>query len=146
MKRQLKAGYRAPDHNGIRLQQLVDGLVGNSLPIARTKGTAVVNEVGRGVVLRSVTDPLIDLIEEILATVIANSRGGDIHIRAERRSQQLILSFTERSNYNGYALASRVGGLSRYAAAIGCGLYITTPHQLQTTIHFSFPGGMAFAA
>jgi hypothetical protein len=140
MERQLKAGYRAPDHNGIRLQQLVDGLVGNSLPIARKKGTAVVNEVGRGVVLRSVTDQLVDLMDEILATVIANSRGGDIHIRAQR---QVILSITERSNYNGYALASRVGGLSHYAAAIGCSLEITTPQELVTTICFSFPERIA---
>lgn len=128
-----------PGLSRVPLQQLIDGLVGNSLPVARNNCSEVVNEVGRGVFLRTVNEKLVSLLDEILSTVIANSRKGDIHIRAERRNQQLILSITERNNYNGYALSFSIGALAGEAYRMGGNLDINSPQRLVTVISFAFP-------
>lgn len=146
MEEQLKAGYGSADINGIRLQQLIDGLVGNSLPIAMSKGSVVVNEVGRGVVLRSLDYRLAGLLDMLLNTVIENSRRGDIHISAERRNQELVLHIQERNNYNGYALSFSIGALADDAAIIGGRLEIQSPNKLRTTISLSIPLQLAIAA
>lgn len=146
MEEQLKAGYGSADINGIRLQQLIDGLVGNSLPIAMSKGSVVVNEVGRGVVLRSLDYRLTGLLDMLLNTVIENSRSGDIHISAERRNQELVLHIQERNNYNGYALSFSVGALADDAAIIGGRLEMQSPNKLSTTISLSIPLQLAIAA
>lgn len=146
MEEQLKAGYGSADINGIRLQQLIDGLVGNSLPIAMSKGSVVVNEVGRGVVLRSLDYRLTGLLDMLLNTVIENSRSGDIHITAERRNQELVLHIQERNNYNGYALSFSVGALADDAAIIGGRLEMQSPNKLSTTISLSIPLQLAIAA
>lgn len=146
MEEQLKAGYGSADINGIRLQQLIDGLVGNSLPTAMRKGSVVVNEVGRGVVLRSLDYRLTGLLDLLLNTVIENSRSGDIHITAERRNQELVLYIQERNNYNGYALSFSIGALADDAAIIGGRLEMQSPSKLTTTISLSLPLGLAVAA
>lgn len=143
MEQQLKAGYGSQQYNGIRLQQLIDGLVGNSLPIAKSKGSVVVNEVGRGVVLQKVNAELIDLLQNLLTAVIEGSKRGDIHIRAVKIRNQLVLSIIEKNNYNGYALAYRIGVLAYEAALVGGELDIETPQQLKTTISLRLPAGVA---
>lgn len=139
MKQQQIAGYPNPGVSRIPLQQLIDGLVGNSLPVARHKCSEVVNEVGRGVFLRTVNGPLVSLLDEILSAVITNSRKGDIHISAEKKDQQLVLSITERNNYNGYALSFSIGALAGEASRMGGNLDISSPQKLVTTISFAFP-------
>ena len=143
MKQQLNAGYQRPGISRIPLQQLIDGLVGNSLPVARHKCSEVVNEVGRGVFLRTVNEKLVNLLDEILSTVISNSRKGDIHISAERINQQLVLSITERNNNNGYALSFSIGALADEAYRMGGNLDINSPQRLVTTISFAFPVNVA---
>lgn len=143
MKEQLNAGYRALENTRIPLQQLVDGLVGNSLPMAMSRNSEVVNEVGRGVVLLSADYRLVGLVDELLATVISNSRQGDIHITAERRDQDLVLHIEERNNYNGYALSFSVGALAGDAAIVGGRIDIRSPQKLLTIISLSLPGMMA---
>ncbi|MBL0270453.1 MAG: hypothetical protein IPP99_17775 [Chitinophagaceae bacterium] len=96
MKQQLKAGDSAHGYNRIRLQQLIDGVVGNSLPAAMQHGSMVCNEVGKGVCLHRVSETFTSLVEEILDAVIDNSKKGDIHIRASRQHQRLILQITEK--------------------------------------------------
>ena len=143
MKEQLNAGYLAHENTRLPLQQLVDGLVGNSLPIAMSRNSAVVNEVGRGVILRSADYRLIGLVDEILTTVISNSRKGDIHITAETKNQQLVLHIEERNNNNGYALSFSIGTLAQDAAIVGGQIEIRSPQKLVTIISLSLPGKMA---
>ena len=146
MNDQLKAGYGVAGQPGIPLQQLIDGLVGDSLPHAMRKGSVVVNEVGRGVVLRSLDYRLTGLLDLVLQTVIENSRHGDIHISAERKREELVLYIQERNNYNGYALSFSIGALADDAAVIGGRLEMDNPNKLRTTISLSLPCGQCAAA
>lgn len=143
MKHQLYAGSVRTGFARIPLQQLIDGLVGNSLPVAVQRHSVVVNEVGRGVFLRNLDEKLVTLLDEVLAAVIANSQKGDIRIRAEVMKNQLVLSITDRNNYNGFALSWSIGALAAEANRIGGSLDINDPRRLETTVLFSFPGGVA---
>ena len=143
MKQQLKAGDSAHGYNRIRLQQLIDGVVGNSLPAAMQHGSMVCNEVGKGVCLHRVSETFTSLVEEILDAVIDNSKKGDIHIRASRQHQRLILQITEKNNYNGFALAWRIGVLAQAVSGLGGSLDIRNPRQLETTISLSIPPRLA---
>ena len=140
MESQQQADRGLAGNRRIPLQLLVDGLVGNSLPVARLRRSAVMNEVGRGVSLRSLDEPLHILIGDVLSAVITNSRDGDIHIRCSRRQDHFVLTITDKSNYNGYALSFSIGALARDAGKMGCFLSIENPTRLVTTISLSFPG------
>jgi len=140
LKQQLKAGSVHPGFSRIPLQQLIDGLVGNSLPVAANRRSVVVNEVGRGVCLRTIHVQLISLLNDILSAVIANSFQGDIRISVQEEKKQLVLSITERNNYNGYALSYRIGALEREAGRMGLVLSMENPTRLETTIRLVFPG------
>jgi len=141
--KQLKAGYSAHGYNRIRLQQLIDGVVGNSLSAALQHGSMVCNEVGRDVCLQRVSESFTSLVEEILDAVIDSSRKGDIRIRASRHHQRLTLQITEKNNYNGFALAWRIAVLAQEVSSLGGTLDIRNPRQLETTISLSIPPGLA---
>lgn len=137
MKEQLYTGHT--NTSPISLQQLVDSLVNDRLFLARSNHSAVVNEIGTGVSLRKGSEQFIDLIGEVITTVIANSHKGDIHISAERREQEIMLSIQERNNYNGYALSFSIGTLMQDACSIGGMLDIKCPQKKITTICLSLP-------
>lgn len=144
MEQQVKAaGYGHPVQNGIRLQELIDGLVGDSLPMAMQNGTVVRNEVGRGVVLRRVDDRFTRFLEEVLRAVIGNARKGDIRISVRKDRQHLVLQITDRNNYNGYALSCRIGALIPDAITLGGNLDIRNPRQLEATVCFHLPDRVA---
>lgn len=143
MKQQFNKGCRAPGYQGIRLQQLIDGLVGNSLPAASNHGSVVRNEVGRAVVLTGLNDAFTQLLQEVLEAVIDSSRRGNIHISVCRQQHQLVLQITEKNNFNGYALSHRIGTLSQDAETIGSSLEIRNARQLETIISLSIPGKLA---
>lgn len=144
MEDQVKAaGYKCPGLCGTRLQQLIDGVVGNSLSIAERNGTRIRNEVGRGVVLRRVNEPFLLFLEEVIQAVISNARRGDIRISVRKDRQHLVLQITDRNNYNGYALSCRIGSLIPDAILLGGNLDIRNPRQLEATISFHLPDRMA---
>ena len=66
MKQQVQAGHSASGYNRIRLQQLIDGLVGNSLPAAMQHGSMICNEVGKGVCLHRVSETFTSLVDVFL--------------------------------------------------------------------------------
>jgi hypothetical protein len=136
MKEQYYTGYSAAP---LSLQQLVDSLVSNCQQMAASNHSTVVNEIGKAVSLRKGSEPFIDLIDEVIKTVIANSNKGDIHISAERRDQEVILAIQERNNYNGYALSFSIGALMEEAFSIGGMLDIKCPQKKITTIYLSLP-------
>lgn len=140
MKQQPEHGCSAHRSQGVRLQQLIDGLVGHSLPAATDHGSVVKNEVGRAVVLPQINEAFTCLLKEVLSAVIDSSRKGDIHISLSRQKHHLVLQITEKNNYNGYALSYRIGTLSQEAETIGSSLEIRNPRQLETTISLSIPG------
>ncbi|MFN8291842.1 MAG: hypothetical protein U0U70_16410 [Chitinophagaceae bacterium] len=140
---QLKKAGSAPGYKGIELQQLVDGLVGNSLSVAKKNNSIVVNEIDSGVVLQSVDERLLELLNDIFTAVISNSRRGKIHIRAEKYDELLEFFITERNNYNGYALSFSIGALAEEAAELGANLDIKDPQRLETTICLCIPEGIA---
>lgn len=142
MEKQQKA-LSTSDTRGIILEQLIDGLVGNSLSVAGNNHSMVVNEIDSGVVLHSATDQLLSLLDHLLFAVISNSRRGKIYINAEKQQQQLVLYITERNNYNGYALSFSIGALADDAASLGGNLEIKNPQKLETTICFCLPEAIA---
>lgn len=138
MKQQLPAATGAFTST-ISLKQLVSNLVISSLPSANHNNTCVVNEVEQGIVLGTDMHKAIDVIGDILRTVVANSRNGNIHITAERFRDVVILEIQERNNYNGYALAFSIGSIEPDAASAGGYISMKGPQQKVTTISFSFP-------
>ena len=139
MNDQLNAGSAGFFEATISLKQLVSNLVCNSLPAARHNNTCVVNEVEQGIALGTDMHKAIDVIGDILHTVVANSRNGNIHITAERFRDIVILEIQERNNYNGYALAFSIGSIEQDAASAGGYISMKGPQQKVTTISFSFP-------
>jgi hypothetical protein len=129
----------------ISLQQLVSNLVNNSRSAARHNNTNVVNEVELGIALGMSMQHAIGIMSDILTTIVANSRNGEIHITAERFRDIVTLEFQERNNNNGYALAYTIGSIEPDAASVGGHISITGPQKKITTITFSFPGS-SFAA
>ena len=127
------------------LQQLVNRLMVNSLAAALHNKSSVVNEVDREIVINGENPKLVSIISELLATVISNSRNGNIHVTADMYMGVVILSIEERNNYNGYALAYSVGSIGNEATTIGGHISIKGPQQKVATVSFSFPVQMAAA-
>jgi hypothetical protein len=123
----------------ISLQQLVSDLVENSLPAASHNNTLVLNEVRQGIALGSSTQRAVDVMNELLFTIVVNSRNGDIHITADRYQDVVTLEIQERNNYNGYALAYSVSSMETDAARLGGHITIKDSSKKIATILFSFP-------
>lgn len=129
----------------IPLQQIVGNLLYDSLTAASHNKTEVSNEVGREIELSSNAGKAVMVIEEILRTVIGNSRNGEIHITADRYKDIVVLQVQERNNYNGYALAYSIGSIEPDAAAVGGHITIKGQRQKIATICFSFPSNLLAA-
>jgi len=139
MENQLDTGYPAENYSGIHLQLLVNSLVDDSLPTAQRNQSAVINEVGKGVVIEEGNSHMILLMGEVIKTIISNSKRGDIHIGAEKAGNKLVLKIQERNNYNGLALSFSLGTLKPDINFAGGQLDIDDPQKRVTTIYFSFP-------
>lgn len=121
------------------LQQFISRLIKKSYKTALTNQSLVMNKVGEDLMIDTCNLKLIALISELLETVIANSKRGEIYITAERYSDMIILSLQERNNYNGYALAYTIGTMEPEAITLGGHIAINGPQKKVTTISFSFP-------
>ncbi len=121
------------------LQLLVSNLVNSFLPTAHRNNTQVVNEVGKEIELGTATQSAIAIMSELLSTIVANSRNGEIHITAERSRDTVMLQLQERNNNNGYALAYSIGIIEQDATSIGGHISINGPQKRIATISFSFP-------
>jgi hypothetical protein len=129
----------------ISLQQLVSDLVENSLPAASHNNTLVLNEVRQGIALGSSTQRAVDVMNELLFTIVVNSRNGDIHITADRYHDVVTLEIQERNNYNGYALAYSITSMETDAARLGGHITIKDSGKKIATILFSFPDNLQAA-
>jgi hypothetical protein len=121
------------------LQQLVSNLVNSFLPTASRNNTQLVNEVRQEISLGVSTNKAVDVIRELLETVITNSNHGEIHITAERFSNTILLQIQERNNNNGYALAYSIGSIEPTALSAGGHISINGPQKRIATISFTFP-------
>ena len=128
-----------PVLSGVSLQQLINRLVDQSRPIALRQHTDIINEVNKDMLLLNRQEKLVFLMQELLTTVLMNSRNGEIHISADRYRDTYTLQIEERNNYNGYALASSIGSLESDALGIGGHLSIKGPQRKVATISFIFP-------
>jgi hypothetical protein len=138
MEKQMHPAISAFDGT-ISLQQLVSNLVNSSMSAAHHKNTHVVNEVEKGIALGTTMQHAMGIMNDILTTIVANSRNGEIHITAGRFRDVVTLEFEERNNYNGYALAYSICSIEPAAASLGGHISMKGPQQKVTTISFSFP-------
>ena len=123
----------------LSLQHVVSNLVNSFLPEAKRNHTELVNEVRQEIALGAKDGRIMEVISELLETVIANSNHGEIHITAERFSDTILLQIQERNNNNGYALAYRVESIERIAQSTGGHITINGPQKRVATISYSFP-------
>ncbi|MBC7873041.1 MAG: HAMP domain-containing histidine kinase [Ferruginibacter sp.] len=144
MEKQLQT-ITGANENPISLHQLVSNMLKSSLSAANHKNTHLVNEVDLLIPMGTAMHKAIAVIEDLLATVVANSRNGEIHITADRYRDVVILEIQERNNYNGYALAYSILSMEQDAASAGGYLSIKGPQQKVTTISFSFPSNLLAA-
>lgn len=114
-------------------------LIADISPAALDNQSCMSNEVGKEILIDGNNQKLIALISELLGTVVANSRNGEIHITADRFSDVVILSIQERNNYNGYALSYSVRCMEEEAIKMGGHISINGPQQRVATVSFSFP-------
>lgn len=121
------------------LGQLLNTIVSNYMSVANRNNTQLLNEVKQVIPLGATMQKAVEVVDELLATVVSNSRNGDIHITAERFKDVVIVEIQERNNYNGYALSSRIGSIAPDAEKLGGHITIKGPQQRVTTISFSFP-------
>jgi hypothetical protein len=105
----------------------------------RSSDSSVKNEIPADIFLISEENKIGPVVQELLATIINNSRKGRIHIRADRFRDIIILEVEDQSNYNGYALDYSIRSIEPLARSIGGTISIKGQHQLETTISFSFP-------
>ena len=125
------------------LQNLVHTMVSNYLAAANRNNTQVLNDVKQEIPAGPTMQKAAAVMNDLLATVVANSRNGEIHITAERFNDVVVVEIQERNNYNGYALSYSINSLAPDAAALGGFISIRGPQQKITTISFSFPANQA---
>jgi hypothetical protein len=140
MRPQLQTTFADATIPGTSLQSLINHLLRHSLnDVLRSSDSSVMNEIPPGLSILADKNKLTPVIEQLLATVLANSRRGRIHIRAERFRDIIILEIQDQSNYNGYALDYSIRSLEPMARMIGGYISIKGTQQLEATISFSFP-------
>lgn len=143
MRKQPVNGSPARIGGGVSLQQIINGLVSNSLSTALQSGSKVFNEVDKGIVLSRFDRRFGLLIGAVLEAVILNSRKGDIHIRCMKAGDQYVLQIEERNNYNGYALSFSIGALVPEVNEAGGQLELISPRQRVATVLVSMPKHVA---
>lgn len=124
---------------GVCLQQLINQLLANSMATAFKNNSLVTNEISREVQLSRDKVIVAPIIKDLLATIITNSRNGQIFISADRFRDTITLQIQERNNYNGYALAWSIQSMETEAAMVGGNITINGAQQKVITISFSFP-------
>jgi hypothetical protein len=130
--------YSGVNNTGISLRQVVNNLLSDSLSSGGNSKNLIVNEITADICMIADQDK-VDVISELLISVVSNARNGNIHISAEQFRDGVILEIQERNNYNGYALAYRVQSLESQAAMLGGYITMKGKQQLVTTISFGFP-------
>lgn len=124
---------------GISLQMLVNNLV-SKLPgtIAMNK-IVVENEVSPEFTMIADQRQVVPVIDDVLTTVMTNARNTSILITAEKFTDTVTLSFEDRNNYNGYALAFSLMAIGQDARFIGGDINIEGAQKRVATVSFSFP-------
>lgn len=125
---------------GVCLQQLVNQLLQHSMSVAFKNKSLVTNEIPREVELSKDKIIVAPVLRNLLATIITNSRDGEIYISADRFRDIITLQVQERNNYNGYALEYSIKALEREATRVGGSITIDGAHKRVITVSFSFPG------
>jgi len=126
---------------GTSLQAYIDHLL--YAPLAenmRRSESNVVNEIPAELAVIAGEAKVFPVIKELLNTVLANARKGNITVRADRFRDIMILEIEDRNNYNGYALDYSLRSLEELARLAGGQLSAKGQQQLKVTISFSFPG------
>jgi heptaprenylglyceryl phosphate synthase len=139
MNYQLGTGYNGTFDAGISLQLLVNRMVSSSIDTATRNKTNVVNDVSRDIQLMADKSKVVPLIDELLATVVANSRNSEIHVNADCYRDIVILNIQDRNNNNGYALDFSIMSLESQVRAAGGSLSIDGKQKRVATVSFSFP-------
>ena len=122
------------------LKSLINHLLWHPLSeTMRYSDSSVKNEIAADIFMVSDENKIGPVIQELLSTIIRNSRKGRIHIRAERFRDIIILEIEDQSNYNGYALDYSIRSIESLARSVGGTISIKGQQQLETTITFSFP-------
>ena len=142
MEKPLNAVVSASD-TPTNLKQIVDDLISSSLACALHNKSKVVNEIDKGIVFGPANEAVVGILNELLTTVIENSRNGDIHITADRFQDIVAVQIQERNNYNGYALSYSIGSIEPEAISLGGHIAIKGPQKRITTISFCFPDQVA---
>jgi hypothetical protein len=124
---------------GVCLRQLVNQLLGTSMATAFQNNSVVTNEIPREVQFSREKANIAPVIKDMLATIISNSRNGQIYISAEMYSDIITLQIQERNNYNGYALAWSINAMEAEATLAGGSISINGAQQKVVTISLSFP-------
>ncbi|MBI5856819.1 MAG: hypothetical protein HZB42_04135 [Sphingobacteriales bacterium] len=124
---------------GTTLRQLINNLVSDSLSDAAQNGSTIVNEVDKEILLGMPDPGVFPVLNELIGTVVANSRKGEIHITADVYADVMTIQIQERNNYNGYALSFSVNSIEPEASSVGGHIAINGPQKKVTTISFSFP-------
>ncbi len=125
--------------SGTTLQQLVNNLVSNSLSNAIHNRSIIVNDIEQGILLGAPDPRMFPVLNDLLATVVANSRDGEIHISADVYRDTMTIQIQERNNYNGYALSFSVNSIEPDAVRFGGHIAIIGAQRKIATIFFSFP-------
>ncbi len=139
LKEQSIQGFFVRSSAGTPLKSMVNRLVSNLLATAIEQDTVIVNEVPGHVQIAAHDTKTVQVISELLTTVVANSKKGIIHIYAERLGEMITFSIQDRNNYNGYALSFSIQSIAPMAVMAGGYLSMKGLQQLETTISFSFP-------
>lgn len=120
------------------LQLLLQAMIRSSQHLAGNNNSIVMNEVSHNICLAAENQKMIPIINELLRTVIANSRNSQICITAERFRDIVILEIQDRNNFNGYALGFSIQTIEPDAANAGACLQFNGQKQKVATVSFSF--------
>lgn len=143
--RHYKGGNITAQPAGISLQQLINQLLDNSMATAFRNKSIVINEVANDLMIAKDRITMAPVMRDLLATVIANSSNGQIYISAERFRDIITIQVQERSNNNGYALASSLRIVEAAATLVGGNLTISGAQQRVATISLSFSNSESVA-
>jgi hypothetical protein len=136
-------GLAESGYSAIPLQLVVNDLVKIYIPFATCKKSHIINDIDHRLTFSAENKHVIEVLDEILETVVQNSKNGEIHISADKFRDVTIVKIEERNNNNGYALSYSIGAIQPSAFIVGGHIDISGSQNRITTISFCFPNQQA---
>ncbi len=121
------------------LHQLVDQAAGNSIPKAVKRNSFIVNEVPREFQVASNEKILATILNNLLSSVVSNSKHSCIRIKANVYGDIICLCIKDKSNFSDNTVNGKLDQVKQLVKKLRGSVIIRNMEDKFTTILLSFP-------